>query len=72
MRAQFRVIFCPEREQARLQGEVGTWFTEHWAPVGSHLWTETSSVPSSGAAALHPRLSLPLAYPFVRTEARRG
>lgn len=69
MRAQFRVTFCPEREQARLQREVGTWFSEHWAPAGSHLWTETSSVPSSEQPPWHPRL--PFLYGQKPGEARR-
>lgn len=46
VRAQFMVT-SPEREQVKLQGKIGRWFTEPWALACPHLEAETTSAPTS-------------------------
>lgn len=66
MRAQFRVTFCQEREQVRLQRETGRWFTGHCRALTSG-W-KPRVLPPPGIKELLQRaglLSLLLGYPLA-------
>lgn len=52
------VTFYPGREQARLQGDIGMRFTEHWALTGPHLWMEITSTPTARTPGLKEWLRL--------------
>lgn len=71
------VTFCPGREQARLQGDIGLRVTEHRALTGPHLWMEIASTPASRTPGIKEwlrlveRLSVLPGYPVVQTRRLR-